>query len=101
MEEQEKVLESAGAKVFLSSDGAARFTGRLLRKLNSGPDSGELISHQVDVGTLTGEFGAINVGLESFSVSLQAQGASVFQVEWKPAAGGNADLMSLLEKMKG
>jgi hypothetical protein len=41
------------------------------------------------------------VGLDSFTASLKTQEAEVVQVDWKPSAGGNADLAALLEKMKG
>jgi FdrA protein len=43
---------------------------------------------------------AINVGLESFHDSLIAQGARAVQVDWRPPAGGNERLASLLAKMK-
>ena len=43
---------------------------------------------------------AINVGLETFHDSLAAQGADVIHVEWRPPAGGNEQLMSLLELMR-
>ena len=43
---------------------------------------------------------AINVGLESFYESLTAQGAQAVHVEWRPPAGGNERLASLLAKMK-
>ena len=43
---------------------------------------------------------AINVGLESFYDSLLAQGAGAIHVEWRPPAGGNEKLASLLAKMK-
>jgi FdrA protein len=46
------------------------------------------------------ELVAINVGLETFHDSVAAQGAKVVQVEWRPPAGGNEALMSLLEKMR-
>jgi FdrA protein len=44
---------------------------------------------------------AINVGLESFTESLAAQNARVIQVDWRPPAGGNEQLMGILERMKG
>lgn len=44
---------------------------------------------------------AINVGVESFFDSLKAQGAQAVQVEWRPPASGNEDLLSILEKMRG
>jgi FdrA protein len=43
---------------------------------------------------------AINVGLESFSASLESQGAEVISVDWRPPAGGDERLMALLAKMK-
>jgi FdrA protein len=43
---------------------------------------------------------AINVGLESFYESLTSQGAQAVHVEWRPPAGGNERLASLLAKMK-
>ncbi len=102
MADQQKVLVNAGAKVFLSSDRAVRYAARLVRQLNEISDSQSTTSFKpVDPGSLQGEFAAINVGLESFTESLEFQEASVIQVDWKPAAGGNADLAALLEKMKG
>jgi FdrA protein len=44
---------------------------------------------------------AINVGLESFFESLNAQGAPAIQVDWHPPAGGDERLIALLAKMKG
>jgi len=43
---------------------------------------------------------AINVGIESFYESLKTQGAKTVQVDWRPPAAGNEDLMDLLQKMK-
>jgi FdrA protein len=102
MADQQVVLEKAGAQVFLSSDRAVRYAARLVRQLNEVSDSQPTaIFKAVDLASFQGEFAAINVGLESFTESLEFQGVSVIQVDWKPAAGGNADLAALLEKMKG
>ena len=43
---------------------------------------------------------AINVGLESFNDSIIAQGGTAVHVDWRPPAGGNEQLMAILEKMK-
>jgi FdrA protein len=43
---------------------------------------------------------AINVGLESFYESLVSQGAQAVHVDWRPPAGGNEKLASLLARMK-
>ena len=42
----------------------------------------------------------VNIGLESFSKELKMQGKEVVQVDWKPAAGGDARLQAILERMK-
>jgi FdrA protein len=44
---------------------------------------------------------AINVGVELFYSSLVEQGASAIQVDWRPPAGGDERLQSLLAKMRG
>ena len=99
---QQIELDKAGAKVFLSSDAAVRYAGGLIRSLNEGTGAQPKSSSKpVDLHSLQGDFSAINVGLESFTDSLKVQEAAVIQVDWKPAAGGNADLAALLEKMKG
>ena len=100
MESQRESLQSAGAKVFLSSDQAVRYASRLVRALE-GKGAQEGGFKPVDLVTINGPFAAINVGLESFTDSLKDQETDVIQVDWKPAAGGNADLAALLEKMKG
>jgi FdrA protein len=100
LEKQEEALASAGARVFHSSDGAVRYAGRLLRTLERKPSLPQPEFKSVDPGSLSAEFAAINIGLESFTDSLREQGAAVIQVDWQPAAGGDPDLMALLEKMK-
>ena len=98
--QQEKFVD-AGAKVFFSSDGAVRYGGKLIAALNrSRADVQEADFSPVDLASLGGKFSAINVGLDSFTESLLAQEAEVVQVDWKPAAGGNPDMLALLEKMK-
>ena len=42
----------------------------------------------------------INIGLESFALSLANEGAKVVHVRWSPPAGGNARLASLLTKLR-
>jgi hypothetical protein len=41
----------------------------------------------------------INLGLESFAEDMKGQGAEVVQVDWKPPAGGDAELMDLLDNL--
>lgn len=41
----------------------------------------------------------VNIGLESFAQDLKAQGAAVVQLDWRPPAGGDARLASLLASL--
>ncbi len=54
----------------------------------------------VDLEQIKQPFAAINVGLESFYESLISQGVQSVQMEWRPPAGGNEKLGSLLARMK-
>jgi FdrA protein len=55
---------------------------------------------RVDPGALAVPLSAINVGVEAFAASLAAQGAEALQVDWRPPAGGNEKLQSILARMK-
>ena len=101
MHAQVEQLEAAGALVETSNDKAARYVGRLLRGLNpeTSPKIQELLE-SVDLSFLQRPLAAINVGLESFMESLEAQDAGVIQVDWRPPAGGDQKMMAILERMK-
>ena len=43
----------------------------------------------------------VNVGLELFYRSLQSQGAKTVHVIWTPPAGGDPNLISLLDRLSG
>ncbi len=95
---QVRQLQEAGARVETGSEAAVRYVGGLLRALN--PQSSAIGHPPVDLAVLKEPLAAINVGLASFTESLQAQGAPVVQVDWKPPAGGDERLMAILERMK-
>ncbi len=42
---------------------------------------------------------AINIGIRDFSESLRAQGAEVIHVDWTPPAGGDRELIDLLDQL--
>ena len=42
---------------------------------------------------------AINIGVYDFAESLQIQGAQVVHVNWTPPAGGDPELMELLDQL--
>ncbi len=46
------------------------------------------------------ELKVINMGLESFKENLKKQNIKTVQVGWKPPAGGNKKMLSLLDKLK-
>lgn len=42
---------------------------------------------------------AINIGLPDFAASLQVQGVDVVQINWAPPAGGDAEMIALLDEL--
>ncbi len=41
----------------------------------------------------------INLGLKQFGASLEDQGTLVVQVDWSPPAGGDKEMMDLLDDL--
>ena len=99
---QMQQLVGTGAHVETSNDAAVRYVGRLLQALAAGAAPADTQTQvPVDLAMLNQPLAALNVGLESFATSLEAQNAPALQVDWRPPAGGNERLMAILEKMKG
>ena len=48
---------------------------------------------------LSGPLVVINVGLPGFAESLEVQDVEVVQVDWKPPAGGDQEMIDLLEEL--
>ncbi len=42
---------------------------------------------------------AINIGVDDFAASLQSQDVSVLHVDWSPPAGGDQEIMDILDKL--
>jgi FdrA protein len=101
LESQIQQLKKVGVWVETSNDKMVRYAGELLRALEQ-PTGGQLPEgwKQVSLPSLQRPTAGINVGLESFAENLTAQAAPVIQVDWRPPAGGNERLMSILERMK-
>jgi FdrA protein len=95
---QMEELQAAGARVETRNDVAVSYAGRLLQNLH--PPSPIANLQPIDLAVLHHPLAAINVGLESFTESLIAQDAPVIQVDWRPPAGGDERLMSILERMR-
>ena len=45
------------------------------------------------------ELEVLNIGLEGFAEELTNQGVAVTQLNWRPAAGGDAELADILSKL--
>lgn len=41
----------------------------------------------------------VNIGLSKFSKSLEEQGVEVVQVDWVPPAGGDKEMMDILDEL--
>jgi FdrA protein len=88
-------LTEAGASVFRTTNEAVEYVARRLSRFESNaypPVTLERFTQS--------PLAAVNVGLESFYRSLTAQGAQAVHVDWRPPAGGNEKLASILAKMK-
>jgi FdrA protein len=88
-------LQAAGARVETSTSAAAAYAGQRLQvsnKIKQPP--------AVDPAVLNQPVEVINVGLESFAASISAQNAAVVHLDWRPPAGGNEKLISILERLK-
>jgi FdrA protein len=92
-DEQIAAFQQAGAVVFREVAATVDYVAARLGKP-------EAISGQ-PLKKFAEPLAAINVGVESFFDSLKAQGAQAVQVDWRPPASGNEELMGILEKMKG
>ncbi len=109
---QRDALIEAGALVEDSNARAARLAGLIAEAHGSrgAPSEGVTIA-AAQVAPEWPEVGAvrallrqkpavINVGLELFAESLQAQGVLVVSVDWRPPAGGKQHLLDLLDKLE-
>ena len=94
LQSQVEQLKEAGVVVFRTVTEAVEYIS--LRFSSYTPNE----YPPVNLEQLKQPLAAINVGLESFYESLTSQGAQAVHVEWRPPAGGNERLASLLAKMK-
>jgi FdrA protein len=115
VESQVERLTAAGASVVFNVDDAVRFaetfatqdepTAPMLRPKRvfeperpapTAPDALEPVPAEAFASPMA----AINLGLESFHSSLVAQGAAAVHVDWRPPAGGNERLMTILDRLR-
>ena len=43
----------------------------------------------------------INIGIKTFAEDLENQGVEVVHVEWQPPAGGDLEILDMLDKLDG
>jgi len=48
---------------------------------------------------LTEELKVVNIGISTFADDLRSQNVEVVQVDWKPPAAGDINMLRLLEKL--
>jgi len=99
LDKQIQQLKDAGAWVSTSNMDVVSYAGQLLQALNYS-ESAPTVTNPADLSILQKPLMAINLGLESFAANIEDQDAPVIHVEWRPPAGGNEKLMSILEKMR-
>jgi len=98
LKEQIATLKRAGARVCRSVGELVEYT--LLRLDEIGAHDAEPSFPPVPLEAIRDTRAVINIGIETFSASLAAQGAQVVQVDWRPPAGGNEKLAGILARMK-
>jgi hypothetical protein len=50
-------------------------------------------------GLFDRELKVVNIGIPTFADDLSSQGVSVVKVDWKPPAGGDAEMMRILDEL--
>ncbi len=55
--------------------------------------------HEEIKKSLFGQLIVINIGLRGFADSLEAQEVEVVQIDWNPPAGGDQEMIDLLENL--
>ncbi len=92
---QREQFEGVGATVFDNTVDLVASLAQSIDETQPAPDA-----TPVPLETLQRPLAAINVGLESFYESLTGQEAEAVHVAWRPPAGGNEKMMTLLAKLK-
>lgn len=53
----------------------------------------------VEMNIFQGAILAINIGIQDFGSALEQQGIEVIYVEWSPPAGGDQEMIELLDQL--
>jgi hypothetical protein len=52
-----------------------------------------------ELGLFRGNLVVINVGVQDFGSALEQQGIQVIYVDWEPPAGGDQEMIDLLDQL--
>lgn len=96
--DQVSKLESSGVIVMESNAQGAILATEIIKYIN-GNDKTTMSTKQ-NTSLLTEELKVINIGLKHFAEPMVKYGAEVVHYKWKPIAGGNKYLASILSKLK-
>jgi FdrA protein len=94
MAAQVERLQAVGCTVFTNPSEALAY---VCARFSSAPATP---TPPVSLNSFSQPLAALNIGVESFHLSLQSQGAQSIQVDWRPPAAGNEKLAGILAKMK-
>ena len=92
LDRQKAMLMEAGVYVLPSSAQAAEFCRDLIQR-GEGGAMDDLMA------LFTGPLIAINVGVRDFGLALEQQDVQVIYVDWSPPAGGDQEMLDLLDRL--
>jgi FdrA protein len=95
---QELLLERAGVTVMPSNAAAVRHAVALLRRRDLPPGSAPAVPEPIR-RLLSEPPRIVTIGLREFAEPLVARGAHVVHYDWRPVAGGDRRLQSLLDAL--
>lgn len=108
---QKKIMEEAGVIVCdtnnMAVEKALSLIGKSINYVNKDIRDKEIVTEKVEVKTsenmkklINEEPKIINIGLKSFSETLKSFPCEVVQYDWKPVAGGDAELIKVLDFLR-
>ena len=110
-ENQKKIMEEAGVIVCdtnnMAVEKALSLIGKSIKYLNKEVRPKEAVTEKVEVkvsqamkNLINLEPKIINIGLKSFSETLKSFPCQVVQYDWKPIAGGDVELINVLDFLR-
>ncbi len=56
-------------------------------------------NNKISLPIIGKKLNVINIGVSAFADELEKQGVKVVRVDWKPPAGGDREMLDLLDKL--